>query len=154
MIYITRRPSAAPDDVHKLLLGRQRVRCAGLAHGVGHPCTTSSWLIWWSRAPALLHVVLRLQDCHGDHLSNHGRSKTSTGEHGTGTGKQRCARGRGRETPQCRQGQLGRADDGEGFVGCVVQWTFARMAASYRGSHVKNVSIILYHKNSKKSPFL
>ena len=129
------------------------MRCAGLAHGVGHPCTTSSWLIWWSRAPALLHVLLRLQDCHGDHLSNHGRSKTSTGEHGTVTGKQRCARGRGSETPQCRQGQLGRADDGEGFVGCVVQWTFARMAASCRGSHVKNVLYYIISQKQQKIAF-
>ena len=84
---------------------------------------------------------------------NHGRSKTSTGEHGTVTGKQGCARGRGSETPQCRQGQLGRADDGVGFVGCVVQWTFARMAASCRGSHVKNVLYYIISQKQQKIAF-
>src|SRR4029434_8946826 len=53
----------------------------------------------------------------------------------------------------CLHGQLARAADGEGFVGCVVQWTLARMATSCRGCHVKKV---LYHRvsqNRQKLPF-
>ena len=132
------------------------MRCAGLAHGVGYPCTASSLLIWWSRATALLHVSLRLLACedgHGDHLL---RARQTKDQHrGTRCSEREAAVSgeRGSETPHYRQGQLGRADDGEGFVGCVVQWTLARMAALCRGSHVKNILYYIISQKRQKIAF-
>src|SRR6266566_4823590 len=46
-----------------------------------------------------------------------------------------------------------RAADGEGFVGCVVQWTLVNMAASYRGKHIKTSSIIIRAQKRQKISF-